>query len=553
MSSLLDKSLVRQHTQANGELRFSLFATIREYALDCLARHTEGERLRQAHAAYYLALAQQIEPELDGPQQTERLEQLEWEHDNLRAAMQWALEQAEQGQPGKDFALQLGVVLRIFWTVRCYWSEGRTFLVRALASSTGSVSSVRARALWTAAGLAKKQDDLRQATLLAEEGLALYRQLDDPYGITRSLFLLGSIAANRSDYTAAYSLTEEALTLAKQGSDPVLTGKLLANLGQVVCIQGDYARAYRLYEESLKLQKQQGNKEGIAWSLFKLAWIQIASQGNAETAHTLIEESLAFARELNDREIIVYCLVCSGHLAFRHDDPGLARMLLEESLALAGEIGHRWATTEILCVLAKVAFVQEEYVLARAWCEESLKEARHIGNNELLASSLGRLASIVAAGGEAVWAAQLWAVADTLRETMGAPLPLHERPFYERTIAQARTMLGEQAFAAACTQGRTMSPEQILASPGGIIQPPQETVQTPLSSNHPSFSYPAGLTQRELEVLRLVAKGLTNAQIANQLIVSPHTIHTHVRSILSKLAVTSRSAIIHFAFEHHLI
>lgn len=555
LASLIDKSLVQQRIQSDGELRFSLLETIREYAFYCLERHTEKEEIRQAHATYYLALAEKIEPELDGPQQTERLDQLGLEHDNLRAAMQWALEQAEAGQHGNDFSLQLGGVLRIFWTVRCYWSEGRTFLVRALAASAGSVSSMRAKALWTAAGLAKQQDDLAQAKLLAEEALVLYRQLDDSHGITRSLFLLGSIAANSCDYEAARSLTEEALTLAKQGNDWTLTGRLLANLGQIVCNQGDYVRAHKLYEESLKFQKQRGNKEGIAWSLFKLAWIHIASLGNPETAHTFIKESLAFARELNDKEIIVYCLVCSGHLAFGQDDIGLARLLLEESLALARDIGDLWATVEILCVLAKVAFVQEEYSKAYTLCKESLKGAKHIGNDLLLASALERLGSIVAVEGEVTWAAQLWGAAEKLRETMGTPLPLHERSFYERTIAEARTMLAEQAFATAWSQGRTMSPEQAFPSDTpltfpGVVVPAS---QIPFLTAPPPLSYSVGLTKREVEVLRLVAQGLTNTQIAEQLILSSHTVNSHVRSILSKLGVTSRSAIIHFAFEHHLV
>ncbi|HLJ33714.1 MAG TPA: NB-ARC domain-containing protein, partial [Ktedonobacteraceae bacterium] len=141
LSSLIDKSLVQlriQGNEDNGEVRFSLLETIREYALHCLKENGEHERVQAAHAAYYLALAEEIQPDLDGPRQTERLAQLEQEYDNLRAALKWALEQAEFDQTRSEMALRLCYALRIFWVVRCYWSEGLSFLERTLAVSQGT-------------------------------------------------------------------------------------------------------------------------------------------------------------------------------------------------------------------------------------------------------------------------------------------------------------------------------------------------------------------------------------------------------------------------------
>jgi predicted ATPase/DNA-binding CsgD family transcriptional regulator len=554
LSSLIDKSLVRQFVQPDGDVRFRMFETIREYGLECLEQQGELESIREAHAAYYLALAEQIIPELDGPQQIERLAQLEREYDNLRAALKWALEQARLKQDGNELALRLCCALRRFWIVRCYWSEGQAFLEQALTASKGLTSSTGAMALWVESALTAKLNDYDRAEALARESLELSRALGDVSGISRAIYTLGAIAANnRSDYPEARALTEEALALARKGSDRVRVARALLNLGEIVSVQGEYARAQTLLEEALAIQRDLGNKDGIAWALVKLAWALIVSRGNQERARTLIEESLVLARALDARDILALCLIYSGHMALEQGDPLLAKAVLEESLVLSKEIGNLRDIVEIRCVLAKVALVQGDQAGARVYCEESLKGAWKVGNKDLLASSLERLACIVVVQGETAWAAQLWGVAETLRDGMGAPITPLERPFYEKMVAEARTQLGEQAFAAAWIQGKSMSPEQALAPTDAILPLPPVTQQESLPLVCPSPAYPSELTGREVDVLGLVAQGFTNAQIADRLIISSHTVNSHVRSILSKLGLTSRSAIIHFAFEHHLV
>ncbi len=330
------------------------------------------------------------------------------------------------------------------------------------------------------------------------------------------------------------------------------TAKLLMNLGEIVNEQGDYVRAEALYEESLKIQREMENKEGIARVLYRWAWALIVSRGSPEKARTLLEECLVLGRDLVSRDIIASCLIYLGHSALGQDNLLQARALLEEGLVHTREIGNLWTLVENLCALAKVAFVQGDYTTARLYAEESLETARKIGSRLLIASSLERFAETVAGQGEPVRAAQLWGAAEMLREEMGAPITPLERLLHEQIVAEARTQSGEQAFAAAWSQGRNMTLEQALAPADAVMLPPQETQQKPLPLVRPSPSYPSELTGREVEVLRLVAQGLTNAQIAEQLIISSHTVNSHVRSILSKLGLTSRSAIIHFAYEHHL-
>ncbi len=206
-----------------------------------------------------------------------------------------------------------------------------------------------------------------------------------------------------------------------------------------------------------------------------------------------------------------------------------------------------------LSLLARVEARQGNYEAARNRYDQILTLAREIGDKAGIAVYLEQLAEVVTAQGEGAWAARLWGAAEALREAIGAPLVPVFRPGYERAVAAARTHVGGQEFAAAWAEGRTMTLEQALAVAGRVAS------STPTSAGHPATptaktlpAYPEGLTAREVEVLRLLALGLTNPQIAEQLVISPQTVHAHLRSIYSKLAVTTRSAATRFAVEHHI-
>jgi hypothetical protein len=220
-ASLIDKSLLQQIEQEGEEPRFKMLETIREYGLEVLAASGEMEITRQAHAAYYLALAEEAEPEYGGPQQAAWLNRLEQEHDNLRAALHWSVEQA-----GTEYliemALRLGGALWRFWLVHGHVNEGRDFLERALTANTGVAASVHAKALATAANLAVAQNDYHQTEALSRESLVLYRELGDQSGIAFSLHLLGVALWNKGNLTAGCALIEEALTLFRKLRDTVL-------------------------------------------------------------------------------------------------------------------------------------------------------------------------------------------------------------------------------------------------------------------------------------------------------------------------------------------
>jgi DNA-binding CsgD family transcriptional regulator len=224
----------------------------------------------------------------------------------------------------------------------------------------------------------------------------------------------------------------------------------------------------------------------------------------------------------------------------------MARSLGEESVTLYKEMGHRHGTAEALAAFGKVMAAQGDYAAARSLYEESLAISSGLGEQWVIAVSLLGLGKVVAAQGEPAWAAQLWGAAEALRETLQVPIRPVERAGYEQAVDEARAQLGEKNFAARWTQGRTMTLEQALAAQGQGVVPVSMTTPTP------STAHPAGLTAREVEVLRLVARGLTDLQIAEQLTLSPRTVHAHISSIYGKLGVSSRSMATRYAIEHNL-
>jgi len=554
VASLVDKSLLQQTEQDGEEPHLVMLETIREYGLERLTVNGEMEAARQAHAAYYLALAEEAEPQLLSQQQVVWLERLDREHENLRAVLHWLLEQGEVGQ-NIEIALRLGAALEQFWVIRGYHSEGRTFLERALAAREGVAMPVQAKALSTAGRLALNQGDMDRGEVLCEQHLALCRELGDTAGIALSLQRLTVVAWVRNNSTAAHALTEEALALWREAGDKAHVAWALSWLAYIACQQGEYARGLALFEESLALYRQLESKIGTADVLLRLAEARYVSQSDPELIISLLEEALALSREVGDKMGIAACIRISGQFALSQGNAAEAHSLAGESLALFREIGDRQNTAVALCLLARVEANQGNYAAARTFYEESLATAaRGMDDKGLIPSCLEGLAAVVAAQDELVWAARLWGTAESLREIMGVPLPPVDRPAYEGSITVARSQLGEKTFTAVWAEGRTMMPEQALAAQGSAMLPqPLPTTPSSTPAAKPSVTYPGGLTAREVEVLRLLAQGLTDAQIAEQLVISPRTVNNHLTSIYSKIQVTTRSAATRYAIDHRLV
>jgi tetratricopeptide (TPR) repeat protein len=198
------------------EPRLLMLETIREYGLECLTSSGEMEFTRQAHAAYYLGLAQEAATTWYGPQQQAWCDRLEQDHDNLRAALQWLLEGQETA-----LALQFSNALWWFWKTRNHLREGQMFLEKALAASEEEVTSARAEALRYLGILLEHLGEYKQAEKPCEESLALYRELGDPVGATWARFALGQVAFDQDEYPRAHALLQEALTFFRESGDPL--------------------------------------------------------------------------------------------------------------------------------------------------------------------------------------------------------------------------------------------------------------------------------------------------------------------------------------------
>jgi predicted ATPase len=471
-ASLVDKSLLRQSEQEGEEPRLVMLETIREYGLEALAASRELEGARRSHAAYYLALAEEGKPEPWGKPQAAWLQRLEQEHDNVRAALQWLVEQGEtrEGAHTMELALRLGGALGSFWQVGGHASEGRIFLERALARSEGVTAPVRAKALDDAGWLAIYQSDYDRAEVLGEESLALYRELGDTAGIADALDLLGWLAKERGNHTAASALYGEALALWREAGNKTGIAWALHGLAYVTMYQGESVHAQALAQELLALSREIGDQDFISRAYRLLGQLALR-HGDEATAHELFEESLAISKEIGNKPSTAYSHSLLGQLALQRGDETTAHELFEESLVIHRAVGDRHGAAKSLSYLARTAALRGDNAAARALYEESLMLTMELGNKLIVASCLEGLAGVILAQGESAWATRLWGAAAALREAIGAPLPPVERADYERSVASARVQLGEKAFAVAWAEGRTMTPEQAFAARGPVTIP----------------------------------------------------------------------------------
>jgi predicted ATPase/class 3 adenylate cyclase/Tfp pilus assembly protein PilF len=456
LSALVKKSLVLLEEAGSGP-RYRLLETVRQYAREQLEVAGETAQVGDQHLAWCLALAEEAEPALVGPEQEVWLVRLEAEHDNVRAALAWARERAA-GERG----LRLAGALWRFWDMRGDLGEGRSWLEAALASSGPAAPLARARALNGAGNLAEAQGDYRRALALHAEALAVRRALGDTLGIAGSLNNLGNVAYKQADYARAAALYEESLALKRELGDTLGMAVSLNNLGMVAWQQADYARAAALYEESLALRRELGDKEGIAGSRNNLGNVAYM-QGDYARAAALVEKSLALQRELRDKEGIAHSFTDLGMVAYMQGDYARATARLEEGLILRRELGDKEGIAGSLNYLGMVAYLQGDFGRATALLHEALLLSRDIGAKRLMAEGLEGLAWVAAVDGQSQQAAWLGGAAERLRQALGVPLSPDFRLNHDQAVQALCAALGEDAFAVAWAAGQALALDQAIA------------------------------------------------------------------------------------------
>jgi predicted ATPase/DNA-binding XRE family transcriptional regulator len=420
VASLVEKSLVRQ--EGEEESRFVMLETIREYAAEKLEEQGEAPEILRRHALYFMAFAEAIRPQLDGPGQVEGLDRLEREHNNLRAAVEWACVQGEV-----EVGLRLAIASEYLY-MRGHGAEIAKWFETILA-------------------LEARGDKQINASLRAE-GL----QLAAAYALW-----------NRGDTSRSRELTEECIALIDELTDRRDIAYRLQGTGQILAAHGDYARASSLLERALPLFAELDDKAGLGVVLKDLGNVA-RQQGDTERLVQLFVESLRFSREVGNATVVAEVLGHLGLAARMLGDLDRARALHGEALELARQVGTAWVGVGVLISLATIE--REAGALAEA--ETLLTEALELCREEcdviqLSVESLEGMAGVAAARGRAEGAAVLFGAVHALRERIGTPMPPVNRPAYERDLAAVRATLGVERFTRAWDEGAAMTADQALA------------------------------------------------------------------------------------------
>jgi DNA-binding CsgD family transcriptional regulator/tetratricopeptide (TPR) repeat protein len=502
LAVLVDSHLVRQ--DASGDVpRFTFLETIREYASERLSASVEAAQIDERHSAYFLAFAEAADPKLKTGDQLVWLARLEAEHDNLRTALARSL-----GLTGPwsnpALALRLAGALAWFWWMRGHYGEGRRWLNAAIAVGEEAPAAARAKALHGAGMMAYGQGDFAETVPLQERGLALYRELGDTWGIAWSLGLVGVArhTTNRDD-ARAVTLVEQGLALFRKLDDPWHTAWHL----MVLALGPEYApskeHAGTLLDEALALFRQVGDAWGTARVLDNLARIE-TKRGNVGRAQPLFSEAATLLQTIGDKRGLGGLQYYQGVLAQEQGELELASRCFAESLTLGRDTGDKPAIAGTLLMMWKLL--------------------RQKGDTERAARLLGATTAVLSWGERTEW------------------FPAGPLGELEREVAAVSAGPDASRAVAALAEGKAMAIDQAIAYGIGSValtepKPPSTGGQSTL------------LTPREREVALLLARGLTDRQIADHLVITERTVAAHVEHILGKLSFTSRTQVALWAVE----
>jgi predicted ATPase len=295
LASLVDESLLRRVETPAGETCFVMLETIREYAHERLAEAGEAEATTRRHAEYVLGFAERAEPEFVGREQAIWLDRFEEGHDNVRAALRWAI-----GAGEADIGLRTGAALWRFWHQRGFLREGSDWLEELLAMPGAEArTAARAKALGAAASLAYWRNDYAQVKPRYEESLEIFRELGDTRGTAEALLNMGYAFMLEEDFEGAEESFEESIARAREAGATEAVANALGALGYTYFIRGDYERALPPMEEAVSIAREVGNLFALADGLGGMAVTHLR-MGKVERARPLFRESLELFRDADN-------------------------------------------------------------------------------------------------------------------------------------------------------------------------------------------------------------------------------------------------------------
>lgn len=540
LMALIDKSLLRRAPEARtGTPRYELPETLRQYAAEQLTAAGEAEATAHKHARYYLTLLGTLTADLRGAEQQTALATIGDAIDQIRAAWRWAVEHS-------DHAL-LAVAsdsLFHFYDMRSWFREGAEAFAVARAALSGpdaalAYGKVAAREAWFGFYLGRHA----AARAQLEESLQRLRAIEAE---AETVFVLNYLAAVHSyfgDYGATAELCDASIAIAAALDDRYGQAVAYNIRGQASYSQGDYAAARAWSSQSLALEEASGNRWSMAFSLMTLGNVAYALSEFA-AARGLFGQSLEIRQETGDPRGIAICSNRIGDTAMQLGDRRAAAASYRQSLDLFAAIGNQWGVADALLSLAQLAIEQREFAAATALVRDAARLAQQTQSAPQISRILKTWARLLQAAGDT---AQASAAADAAGHPGGSAA--------QPQIAQLLQWTWPAAEAVIPTRAQALAVLQEAAERAPLAQTMQRA-PAPLSAE-PTIprgrkSLPAGLTAREAEVLRLVAQGLTDKEVAEELVLSTRTVSTHLTSIYGKLQVSSRSAATRFAIEHGL-
>jgi predicted ATPase/DNA-binding CsgD family transcriptional regulator/DNA-binding XRE family transcriptional regulator len=499
LERLIDKSLVVCE-ERNGTARHSMLETLREYAHERLVEADEEDQVRRRHFEWVLDVVESIDPDELSPSGIERLR---LEVQNLRSALGWSIDASEA-----ELALRLVTVTSKIWNYAGFYAEGIRWVERTL-------------------GLPRAMD------LPQLRGLALK--------------WLGALRYGLGDMRAARGAVSQGCAQLAGTADwwqPPLCAQLLGNIARA---SGDLPNALRLYQQALS---EYGELQLAFWegvTLFLMAWV-LFEQGDYAGSRATCERCLARSHERKFTWATSRVQVILAYLAQREGDDVGAERLAQKALAQLRALVQPSGITIALRALSQ--FALERGRLGRAWSylAETLEIANVMGDRMALASTLETVACVLASQAPSQ-AAQIAGAASILRARTGSvPLP-SEQARLTRWLGVARRRIGERAFQADWTVGETLSDAEAISAARRFVA---EALGSPAAT---AAMAPAdgSLTARQREVAGLVARGLTNEQIAQELVISPATARAHVEHVLDRLDLHSRAQVAAWAAAHGLV
>jgi predicted ATPase/DNA-binding SARP family transcriptional activator len=464
ITSLLDKSLIEQAEPHDGEPRFVLLETIREYAAVRLRESGDEKVTRRTHAGYFLALAERAAPLLGGSEQIRWLNLLELERHNFALALEWLLANDEA-----ELALRLGAALWNFWYMRSHHKEGRDWLDR-LASLPGPVI-YRAKIQYGLGMLARRSSEHATALKHMEQSLALFRELDDREGIASSLRVAGFLHFVLGDFDTARGLLENSLSVFHALGNEAGTAAVLANLAYVAMELEDFSAARRYQEESLAIRRRIGAPYGVTVSLANLGYIVLV-QEDYEAAPVYLQESLEICREIGNRNGLGVSFFGLGHVAFAKGDFVAARLWYEAGEREGQETADAMLISTGALRLAAIDLKEGKVTTSLERMREAFRLEQQSGRRSALIEGLAYIIGLAVAQGAPLQALRLAGAAITLRRVWRRhPFPFDAREF-DAFVATARRRLNQEEANAAWQEGEAMTPEDVINHARAILHLP---------------------------------------------------------------------------------